>query len=247
MAWVIQRRGALKYAGRLPRPRSFDRWAEAEGRAVVAAVASKRWFALFGKRRAAKREIWRELQQLAESESLAGEIHAVVAEYGGRIGDFALDRPSLPRAVIDLHRVFVIPRALYNGWALDLITSRLQRRPEIAALKGGPALTSYFCFELLSAIDRALVASSPSVRRPLQATPEWSIVGLNARLVWSIPFRQGPDWRGHYFIYETPRDRLTRARRKQLAACIESLDAGISEFSRLTKSAILAERHGIHL
>ena len=242
MGWVIRQRGALRYSGHLSRPRSFDRWAEAEGRAVVTAVASKRWFALFGKRRAAKREIWRELRRLAELGSLAEEIHAAVAEYGGAIGSFALDRPSLPRAVIDLRRVVVIPRALYNGWALDLMTSRLERRPEMAALKGRSELARYFCFEMLSAIDSALMASSPSVRHPLQASTEWSIVGLNARLGWSIPFRQGPDWRGHYFIYEMPRDGLTRARRRQLAACIESLEAGISELSRLKKSAILAER-----
>lgn len=247
MGWVIRQRSALKYSGRLPPPRTFDRWAEAEGRAVVAAVASKRWFALFGKRRAAKREIWRELRRLAESAALAEEIDAAVAAYGGAIGGFALDRPSLPRAAIDFRRVIVIPRALYNTWALDLMTTRLKRRLEIATLKGGPELASYFCFELLSAIDTALMASSPSVRHPLQASTEWSIVGVNARLVWSIPFRQGPDWRGHYVIYEMPRDGLTRARRKQLAACIESLDTSISELSRLRKSAILAERPLVHL
>ena len=242
MTWITRRRSTLKYSGRLPRPRSFDAWAEAEGRAVVTTIASKRWFALFGKQRAAKKEIWCELQQLAETGSLAEEIHTAVAEYVRRMGEFALDRPSLPRTSIDLRRVFAIPRALYNGWALDSLTSGLRTRVELAELKGGPELTNYFCFEVLSAIDSALVAFSPSVRNPLQAGPEWSIIGMNAQFVWSIPFRAGPDWRGHYFVYETPPGGFTRARRKQLVACMESLDAGMGELSRVRKSAILGDR-----
>jgi len=242
MAWIIRRRGALKYSGRLARPRSFDAWAEAEGRAVVTAVASKHWFALFGKRRVAKKEIWRELQQLAETGPLAEEIHSAVAEYVGGMGGFSLDRPSLPRVSIDLRRVFVVPRTLYNGWALDFLMSRLRLHPELSELKGGPELANYFGLELLSAIDSALVASSPSVRSPLHAGIEWSIIGVNDRFVWSIPFRKGPDWRGHYFIYETPLNGFTRARRKQLATCIQSLDAGMDELSRVRKSAILAEK-----
>ena len=65
---------------------------------------------------------------------------------------------------------------------------------------------------------------------------------MNDRVVWSVPFRSGPDWRGHFFVYEAAPDSLTRARRKELRASIERLDAGVSELSRLRKSAILAER-----
>ena len=128
MAWVIRRRGALHYSGRLPRPRSFDRWAETEGREVVTALASRRWFSLIGKRRAAKREIWRELRQLAESGALAGCIHTAVAEYGNGIGNFALERSSLPRASVDLRRLFVVPRAQYNAWAFDRRVNPMRSR-----------------------------------------------------------------------------------------------------------------------
>lgn len=240
MAWVIRRRGALRYSGRLPRPRSFDRWAETEGREAVAALASRRWFSLIGKRRAAKREIWRELRQLAESGALAGYIHAAVAEYGDGIGNFAVERATLPRASVDLRRLFVVPRAQYNAWALDRLTSCLQRCPDVAALKGGPNLILYICFELLCAIDTAVLASSPSARRALRAGVEWSIIGVNAQVVWWVPYRPGPDWRGHYFVYEAAPEGITRARRKQLIASIEQLDSGVSELSRLRKSAILA-------
>lgn len=234
----------LTYSGRLPRPHSFDNWADTEGRTVVTALASKRWFSVLGKRRAAKREIWRELQRLGESGTLTGSIHAAVAEYGDRMENFALERSNLPRASVDLRRLFVIPRALYNASALDRLTARLRTRSEVAALKGGPTLMPYFCFELLSAIDNAILASPPSVRRPLRAGSEWSILGVNTQMVWSVPFRPGPDWRGHYFVYEAAPDRLTRARRKELRASIELLDSGVSELSRLRKSAILAERPG---
>ena len=242
MPWVIRRRAAVNYSGRLPRPQSFDLWTETEGREVVTALASRRWFSVIGKRRAAKREIWRQMRQLAESGTLAGYIHAAVAEYGERIGNFALDRSSLPRASVDLRRLFVVPRAQYNAWALDLLTSRLRTCPEVRALKGGPTLITYFCFELLSAIDNAVLACSPSVRRPLRAGADWSILGVNAQVVWSVPFRPGPDWRGHYFLYEAAANGLTRARRKLLTASIEQLESGVAEFSRLRKSVILAER-----
>jgi hypothetical protein len=39
-----------------------------------------------------------------------------------------------------------------------------------------------------------------------------------------------------------PADSLTRARRKQLATGVKTLEDGVSELSRLRKSAILAER-----
>jgi hypothetical protein len=35
---------------------------------------------------------------------------------------------------------------------------------------------------------------------------------------------------------------LTRARRKQLATCVKTLEAGVSELSRVRKIAILSER-----
>ncbi len=208
----------------------------------MTALASKRWFSLIGKRRAAKRAIWRELQQLAESGNLAEEIRSAVAAYTARMADFALVRSSLPRVSVDLRRMFVVPRATYNAWTYNSLTSRLASRPEVAALKGGPDFAKYLCFELVSAVDAALVASSPSVRQPLRAGSSWSIVGADSQLVWSVPFGREPDWRGHYFLCEVPAESVTRARRKQLATGVKTLEAGVSELSRMRKSAILAER-----
>ena len=242
MRWVIRRRGTLRFSGRVARPRSFDDWAETDGSEAVAAVASKRWFSVFGKRRAAKNEIWRELRQMTESGFLVGEVGRAVAEYGERMGSVALERSSLPRVSIDLRRLFVIPRAPYNALLLDVLISRLQRRSETAALKGGPTLIPYFCYELVEAIDHAIVATPPTLRRPVEAGSEWSIISVNTQVVWSVPLRPGPDWRGHYFLYEATPDRLTRPRRKELAATIKDLDRAVSEFSRVRKSAILASR-----
>lgn len=242
MGWIIQRKGTLTYSGRLSRPKSFETWTETDGRAVVTALASKRWFSILGKRRAAKRAIWRELQQLAESGSFANEIHQAVGAYTSRMVEFALERTTLPRVSVDLRRMYVVPRATYNAWTYNLLTSRLGSRREVAALKGGPEFVKYFCFELLSAEDKALVESSPSVHHPLRAGTTWSIVGADSRLVWSVPFGREPDWRGHYYVCEMPADSLTRARRKQLATGVKTLEEGVSELSRLRKSAILAER-----
>lgn len=242
MGWITRRKGTLTYSGRLSRPQSFETWAETDGQSVVTTLASERWFSLLGKRRAVKKEIWKELQELAESGFLADEIRSVVAAYTGRMADFVLERSSLPRVSIDLRRVFVVPRAPYNAWTYNFLTSRLASRPEVASLKGGPELAKYFCFELLNAADAALVESSPSVRRPLRAGPAWSIVGADSRLVWSVPFQKGPEWHGHYFVCEMAAESLTRARRKQLATCVKTLEAGVSELSRMRKTAILAER-----
>jgi hypothetical protein len=242
MSWVTRRKGTLTYSGRLSRPPSFDTWAETDGRAVVTELASKRWFSLLGKRRAAKREVWCELQQLAESGFVADEIRSAVAAYTTRMADFALERSSLPRMSVDLRRVFVVPRAPYNAWTYNFLRTRLALRPEIASLKGGPELASYFCFELLNAADAALVEASPSVKRPLRAGPAWSIVGADSQLVWSLPFQREPQWRGHYFVCEMAPESLTRVRRKQLANCVKTLEAGVSELSLLRKSAIVSER-----
>jgi hypothetical protein len=242
MGWIVRRKGALTYSGRLSRPQSFETWAETDGQSIVTALASERWFSLMGKRRAVKKEIWHELQNLAESGFLADEIRSAVAAYMSRMADFALERSSLPRVSVDMRRVFVIPRAPYNAWTYNFLTSRLGARAEVIALKGGPELAKYFCFELLNALDAALVESSPSVRHPLRAGAAWSIVGVDSRLVWSVPFQRGPEWRGHYFVCEMAAESLTRARRKQVASCVKTLEAGVSELSRIRKTAILAER-----
>jgi hypothetical protein len=242
MGWITRRKGTLTYSGRLSRPPSFDTWAETDGQAVVTALASERWFGLLGKRRAVKKEMWRELQHLAESGFLADEIRSLVAAYTARMADFALERSSLPRVSVDLRRVFVVPRAPYNAWTYNFLTSRLASRQEVSSLKGGPELAKYFCFELLNAADAALVESSPSVRRPLRAGTAWSIVGADSQLVWSVPFQGGPEWRGHYFVCEMAPESLTRARRKQLANGVKTLEAGVSELSRVRKIAILSDR-----
>ncbi len=143
---------------------------------------------------------------------------------------------------LDLRRVFVVPRAPYNAWTYHSLTARLGSRPEVASLKGGPELAKYFCYELLNAVDRALLECSPSVRRPLRAGTAWSIVGVDSSLVWSVPFQRGPEWKGHYFVCEMAAESLTRARRKQLASCVKTLEAGVSDLSRFRKTAILAER-----
>ncbi len=69
MGWITRRKGTLTYSGRLSRPQSFETWAETDGQSVVTTLASERWFSLLGKRRAVKKEIWKELQELAESGS----------------------------------------------------------------------------------------------------------------------------------------------------------------------------------
>src|SRR5574341_138710 len=109
MAWITRHKGTLAYSGRLACPSSFDIWAETDGHAVVSELASEKWFSLLGKRRAAKKEIWRELQQLAERGLLADEIRSAVSAYTSRMADFALERSSLPRMSVDLRRVFVVP------------------------------------------------------------------------------------------------------------------------------------------
>jgi hypothetical protein len=242
MGWISRHKGTLDYSGRLPCPSSFDVWADTDGHAVVTELASKRWFSLLGKRRAAKKEVWRELQQLAERGFLADEIRSAVSAYTARMADFALERSSLPRMSVDLRRVFVVPRAPYNAWAYRFLTSRLASHPGVVSLKGGTELASYFCFELLNAADTALFESSPTVRRPLRAGSAWSIVGADSQLFWAVPFERGPEWRGHYYVYEMAAEGLTRARRKELTTCMKTLEAGVSELSRLRKIAILSDR-----
>ena len=100
---------------------------------------------------------------MAESGALAGYIHTAVAEYGDGIGNFAVERATLPRAAVDLRRLFVVPRARYNAWALDRLTSCLQRCPDVAALKGGPNLI-LSCTKPHQKGSRARDASSSSRR-----------------------------------------------------------------------------------
>src|SRR5439155_10704528 len=98
-AWIRSRGGRLTYAGRISR-RPYDAWIRTpEGSAAVAAVAAAMRFSLFGRQRAARIRLWRELANAAAEDSVAAAVQEEADRYLARLTKLAYAE-GLPRVAV---------------------------------------------------------------------------------------------------------------------------------------------------
>src|SRR4051812_10387247 len=237
MNWFrVSRGGVLEYCGRVT-SEPFKQWVSTdEGRAAVARVATGLRFSLLGRKWAARRRIWRTLEDACRSTPASTAIAAEARRYMQVVARLAYSE-ALPRAQIALHRLVLVPRAMISGHARIALFKRLGDVPEFAALDDDVRV---FLFDrLVLAMDAALQKASPSVRQPIQAHDEWACVGVSKELIWADPLWTGPDTSGHLFMYEFPRAGLSRRDRKTLEAAIASMSADVSSLTRLQRNAMV--------
>ena len=236
MRWFRVSRGRLEYRGRITRE-PFMRWTETkEGTAAIARVAAGIRFSLFGRARAARRRIWRSLEDASRGESLVAAVRKEAAHYMQVLASLS-HSDTLPRVHIALHRLVMVPRALIAGRARAALFARLGEAPVLAGLDESARI--FLLEQLVKEMDAALQIGSPSPRRPIHAHEEWACVGVSKGLVWADPLWTGADGTGHVFMCEFPRAGLSRRDRKAVEAAITGMAASVSSLSTRQRSAML--------
>jgi hypothetical protein len=234
MSWFRVSGGRLTYRGRITREPLAAWFGTTEGIAAIDRLASQMRFKLFGRARAARRQIWRELNTAARSEVLSDAIQKEAGQFIKAMTEMSY--PSgLPRVQVALRRLVIVPRSLVAGRAREGMRRRLvPLLPDVDDL-----VKSFFCEQLLMEMDRAIEQVRPSPSRPVPALEEWSCVGADRQYVWVDPMWSGPGWLGHILMYEIPPGGLARRDRKELEKAIKEMQARVTSLSRLEREGVV--------
>jgi hypothetical protein len=234
-AWVRWRGGRLTYGARIARP-PFDVWTRSrEGADAIVDAAREIRFALFGRQRAARNRLWRELANAATDESVAAVVQDEADRYLRHMCDLAYAE-GLPRVAVNLYRLVVVPRQLLNGVARQHLAVRLRREPAMTCLD--IRLREFFCQQIVRDLDAAVSSAPPSLKRPVDSGHGWMSVGLNTSYVWFAAVEDS-EWAGHHFAFEVPREAMSRAMRKAVTQAIETFEKSLPVLSRVERNDIL--------
>lgn len=242
MAWYEVSGGRLGYRGRIDRS-PFDVWiASPEGSGALDAAAARLRFRLFGRHRAARREMWRALSQAAQRQPLASALSAAGDDYMRAMSELPY-AAGLPRAQVGLRRVVVVPRVMIAGRARTAVTPKISKSAGLSAVS--EAVLAFFLDEIIVQLDYAVRRARPTPTRPVRGSQEWACVGMDTRYVWVDPYWSGPGWFGHVFLYEWPPTGMSRRDRKGVERAVIDLQEALGSLSRerrheLVRTAVTA-------
>lgn len=234
---VRSSRGRLIYTGRFSRE-SFALWtASPDGCAALDRLAAQTRFALFGRKRAADRRLWREINDAARAGAVAAAIQRELDAYLLRL-DPLVYADALPAVTVDLRRLIVVPRVMVCGEAYRRMHTELYAQPAFAGLSGGKSIRRWFVLTVLESLFASVVRARPSIRHPLPAGDEWVVVGVNERYEWQKPLNDLA-WPGHYIVLELRRTPMTRSIRHAVNDAIEKMEAMLPSLSSLDRTQLL--------
>jgi hypothetical protein len=228
MSWFQVTEERLRYRGRIDRA-PYDAWTGTPaGDEAIAEAAKKVGFRLFGRARAARRTIWRELKAMGASAAGLEVLDAAADVYARTLSDLAYAQ-ALPRVQVGLRRLVLVPRALAAGRARPAVAARLQQCPLIEDFD--EPVRAFICERVVIELDAAARHARPAVKRPIRAH-DWMCIGVDTEFGWVDQVWSGAGWSGHFFVYEWPPAPLTRADRKAVTNAIADLQSGINTLSR---------------
>jgi hypothetical protein len=228
MAWFKVADGRLCFRGRITR-KPFVAWtATPDGEAAVDARAQQIRFSLLGRARAARRRLWREVESTVASEDVKAVLQSSPDYYMAAWTELAY-APALPRTVVSLRRLVVIPRTMVAARGRSALNSRLMTCPSYSDLN--ESLRAFLCDRLVWEMDDAIRRAKPSPHRPVEAREAWTCVALDSQFIWIDPLWSGPDWLGHVMLFEMPNGRPPRKERREIEAAIERLQSSLPAMS----------------
>lgn len=235
MSWFKVSDGRVVYAGAISRA-PYVAWVSTKtGSQAIDDAASRAGFRLFGPARA-RRQVWREFRDAARSEDGGAALQAAADLYLLTMSNLAY-ASGLPRTTIGLRRLVLVPRTLASGRARPLIAARLA---ECQAFAQRPVAERDFLFEaVLLQADAAVRGASPSIRCPIRAVDGWTCIGADTRFAWVDQYWSGPGWSGHWFMYEQPKEPLSRSDRKAVERDAVALQGSLATLSRERRHALV--------
>jgi hypothetical protein len=228
MSWFKVSDGRLRFRGRITR-KPFVEWAATpDGKAAIETRAKEIRFALLGRTRAARRRLWRELESTIATDAVRAVLQSSPEYYMAAWTELAY-APALPRTVVSLRRLVVIPRTMVAARGRSALNSRLMTSSSYADLH--QSLRAFLCDRLVWEMDDAIRRAKPSPHRPVEAREAWTCVALDAQFVWIDPLWSGPDCLGHVMMFEMPDGRPSRKERREIEAAIERLQGSLPAMS----------------
>lgn len=236
MGWFKVNDGRVSYSEQVSRD-PFSGWiATVEGSAAIAAVAAGLGFRLLGKTRAARKQVWREVLLALRSAEGRAALQDSADFYSRCLISLAYAQ-ALPRATVALHRLVLIPRALVAERARASISARLDQCAAFAARP--PAEREFLYTTVLGQVDVAMRNAKPTLQKPLRGQDGWVVIGADTRFEWVDRYWSGEGWTGHWFLYEMPRTRLSRADRAAVERAVETMRTSVDNLSRERRHALV--------
>lgn len=236
MSWFRVSKGRLEYRGRITKD-PFTAWTSTpEGMQAMESAAEGIGFSLFGRQRAAKRQVWRALDSAARAEETIAALRDETHHYLRLLASLAFVQ-ALPRVQVGLHRLVAVPRTMVAGRGYGALCSRLSKVPCLAALD--EPIRAFYFEQLLREMDYAFHKAAATPRRPLLIHEGWMCVGVDLDLIWVDPMWSGPGWGGHLFMFENPASGLSRKDLKALESAVADLSRHIASLSRMQRDGLL--------
>jgi hypothetical protein len=229
MSWYSVSDSRLRYRGRIDRGPLHAWLGTPEGIAAMAEIAQGIGFRLFGRTRAARREVWRSLEHAARSEPFRTALEGAADQYARAVSELAY-ASALPRVQVALRRIVLIPRAMIAGKARTAIARWLRSSPGLPAVDD--AVQKFFFEQVVVELDAAVHRARPAPRRPVHATQDWGFIGVDTKFFWIDPYWSGPGWLGHMIVYEIPPGGMSRRDEKAVDAAVRQLESAIGNLSR---------------
>ena len=240
MSWFTTSRAGLCYRGRITY-RPFARWcATPEGAEVLATLGAGIRFAPLGRRRAARRRLWHELSTAGRDARVAAALQAEAERYLALMAEVAY-ADALPRLVVDLQRLVVVPRSLLNGVTRMGVEQRLRTLDVMPSLPSESPAHAFLFRQVVLELDQAVLAWRATPRRPLPAAQDWAGVAADPAFVWTTSLGSEPAFRGHHYLFEMPRRGLTWRSRRALRSRLRDLEEHLPSLTRDRRQEILRQ------
>jgi hypothetical protein len=229
MSWFTVADGRLRFGGRVTKDPVREWLATTDGSSAVAEAARRMRFSLFGRTRAARRQMSRVLWDAISAPAVR---EAIAAECKGYLDAWTplAYAPSLPRVSVQYRRVVVVPRVMIVWTVVSKAVGRVA-----SSVRGADVpdtFRTFFSHWVLSRMDHAMGTAGPSPRRPLEAKESWACVAVDNEMLWVDVFGLGAEWKGHVVMFEMPAPLLSRRDRQAVEAAIARLSETLPGLSR---------------